>query len=120
MRLTTQQRGREAEQQAEAYLEQHGLRAVTRNYRTLRGELDLVMRDGDSLVFVEVRYRKDTGFGGAAESVHRAKQRHVIAAAQYYLQQHRLTRSACRFDVVLLAPEAGRDRITWIKDAFQV
>lgn len=119
MRLTTQQRGTEAEQQAEAYLEKHGLRPVTRNYRTPRGELDLVMRDGDSLVFVEVRYRKNTGFGGAAESVHRAKQQRVIAAAQHYLQRHRLTQSACRFDVVLLTTEAGHDKITWIKDAFQ-
>lgn len=116
MRHTTRQRGAEAEQQAEAYLEQHGLRVVARNYRTPRGELDLVMRDGETLVFIEVRYRKNAGFGGAAESVHRAKQQRVIAAAQHYLQRHRLTQSACRFDVALL----GRDKIEWIKDAFQV
>lgn len=115
MQLTTRQRGIEAEQQAEAYLDQRGLRAVARNYRTPRGELDLVMQDGETLVFVEVRYRKNTGFGGAAESVHRAKQQRVIAAAQHYLQRRRLMQSACRFDVVLL--EHGK--ISWIKDAFQ-
>ncbi len=115
----TLERGRAAEQEAEAYLEKQGLRAVTRNYRSARGELDLVMRDGDYLVFVEVRYRKSAQFGGAAESVHQRKQRRVIAAAQYYLQQHKVTRAPCRFDVVLLTPEAGHDKITWIKDAFQ-
>ncbi|RJQ47580.1 MAG: YraN family protein [Gammaproteobacteria bacterium] len=115
MQLTTRQRGAEAEQQAEMYLVQRGLRTVARNYRTLRGELDLVMQDGETLVFVEVRYRKNTGFGGAAESVHRAKQQRVIAAAQHYLQRRRLMQSACRFDVMLL----GRDKIDWIKDAFQ-
>jgi putative endonuclease len=115
MRLTTRQRGADAERQAEAYLQQQGLRTVTRNYRTPRGELDLVMQDGETLVFVEVRYRKDGGFGGAAESVHRSKQQRVIAAAQHYLQRLGLTHRACRFDVALL----GCDKIDWIKDAFQ-
>lgn len=108
--------GSEKEQVGCRYLEDRGLRLVERNYRCRHGELDLVMRDGATLVFVEVRFRRSTRFGGAAESVDGYKQQRLTAAAGHYLQRHP-SPLACRFDV--LAIGAG-DHIDWIKDAFIV
>jgi putative endonuclease len=108
--------GSEKEQVACLYLEGRGLRLVARNYRCRHGELDLVMRDDNTLVFVEVRFRHSTRFGGAAESVDAHKQQRLAAAAGHYLQRHP-SLLACRFDV--LAIGAG-DHIDWIKDAFNV
>ncbi len=108
--------GSEKEQLGCRYLEGRGLRLVARNYRCRHGELDLVMRDGDTLVFVEVRFRRSTGFGGAASSVDGHKQQRLALAAGHYLQSHP-SPLACRFDV--LAIGAG-DHINWIKDAFNV
>jgi putative endonuclease len=110
----TQQLGRAAEQQAAAHLGRAGLQLLTRNYRCRGGEIDLVMRDGAALVFVEVRYRSRTGFGTAAESVDARKRRRLIRAAEHYLQAHR-ARGPCRFDVVGI-DAAGR--IEWLRDAF--
>ena len=79
--------GEAAEEAALRWLEQQGLGLVTRNYRCKAGEIDLVMQDGESLVFVEVRYRRHAGFGSAAESVGTAKQRRLRLAAEHYLQR---------------------------------
>ena len=106
--------GRDAEDVALARLRRRGLRLLERNYRTRRGEIDLVMRDGDTIVFVEVRYRGDASHGSAAETVDRRKRAKLIAAAQFYLQQKRW-RHACRFDVVALQGE----RLEWLRDAFR-
>jgi putative endonuclease len=109
-------RGRDAEQQALRHLCSQGLRLLQCNYHSRHGEIDLVMQDGDSLVFVEVRYRGHSRFGSAAESVDRRKQSRLIACAQHYLQTH--PRSAglpCRFDVITLGGNAAVD---WIRDAF--
>ena len=106
--------GRRAEDAALARLRQSGLTLLARNYRARRGEIDLVMRDGDTIVFVEVRYRSGTGYGGAAESVDYRKRAKLIAAAQSYLQQNRW-RHACRFDVVALQGA----RLDWLRDAFR-
>ncbi len=81
------------------YLLQHGLELVDANYSCRFGEIDLVMRDGNSLVFVEVRFRKSSGFGGGAASVDSAKQRRLSRTARHYLQHHRFD-GDCRFDVV--------------------
>lgn len=105
--------GEEAEQRACDHLCQHGLRLLARQYRCRGGELDLVMRDGDYLVFVEVRARRGTAYGGAAASITAGKRRRIILAARHYLACHHLD-APCRFDVVLL-----RDgRIEWLKAAF--
>jgi uncharacterized protein (TIGR00252 family) len=80
------------------------------------GEIDLVMRDGATLVFVEVRYRRSDRFGAPAETVDRRKQQRLTAAANHYLQAHP-TVLPCRFDVVAVS---GGDRIEWIKNAFAV
>jgi putative endonuclease len=112
-RTPAQRAGGDAEDRAATYLASHGLQIVARNYRTRLGEIDLVARDGDILVFVEVRMRSDGGFGGALESITPRKQRRIAAAAGLYLA--RTSRPPpCRFDV--LAVDAGE--IRWLKGAF--
>jgi putative endonuclease len=108
--------GARAEQLAQDYLVRQGLVKCAQNYRCKLGEIDLIMRHADTLVFIEVRLRKNNQFANAAESVTLSKQRKIINTAQYYLQQHQLTDKVnCRFDVVAfdkaLQPE-------WIKNAF--
>ena len=103
--------GARAEALAAEYLERQGLTVLERNFRTRRGEIDLVMRDGAMLVFVEVRLRTSSAYGGAAASITPRKQARLIAAAQVYLA--RLGREPpCRFDAVLLEALAP-DRIAW-------
>ena len=108
-------KGNEAERAAEAYLISRGLRLVERNWRCKGGEIDLVMRDGATLVFVEVRARGGMGFGGAAASITAAKQARVILAARHYLMVNGVD-APCRFDVVLV--QGGR--LEWLKGAFEV
>ncbi len=112
--------GRAAEQEAERYLIEQGLIPRDRNYRCKAGEIDLIMADGNSLVFVEVRLRRHSGFASAAETVDFRKQQKLIRAAQHYLQRTGLTdRVACRFDVVAFDPRRSTGApITWLKDAF--
>jgi len=114
--------GRQAEDRALAYLEHQGLRLVRRHYQVARGpsraagEIDLIMRDRDgTLVFVEVRARTHTGYGGAAASVGPAKKRTLIWTAQHYLRQL-VHWPPCRFDVVAITAEA----LTWLPAAFEV
>lgn len=111
---TTQTLGRDAEQRAEQLLTEGGLRTVARNYRCRGGEIDLVMRDRDCLVFVEVRQRSHSDFGSSLDSVDQRKQQRLLLAARHYLAKHKWT-GPCRFDVV------GFDRgthTTWVRDAF--
>jgi putative endonuclease len=110
----TQAAGRDAERHAETALARLGLRHVARNYRCRAGEIDLIMRDGDCLVFVEVRYRSRNDFGDALASVDRHKQRRLILAAQHYLVRTGWN-GPCRFDVIGLD---RRYRTHWIRDAF--
>ena len=114
------QRGAWAEDAALAHLTGHGLAPVTRNYRCRHGEIDLVLRAGDELVFAEVRYRRRDDFGGGAESVDARKQRRLLASAEHFLQRHRrYAHLACRFDVVGVSGEPGAPRFDWVRDAFQ-
>lgn len=115
--MDSARRGTEAETRAWHYLESRGLRLLQRNYRSRRGEIDLVLQDRDSLVFVEVRYRRESRFGSGAESVDRHKQSKLIACAQHYLQVHpQMARQPCRFDVVAVS---GTDEsVEWIRNAF--
>ncbi len=107
-------RGAQAEALAAQYLEAHGLVILARNFRTRRGEIDLVARDGDTLVFVEVRYRSRSDFGGAAASVTVRKQQRIVAASLAYLARLR-REPPCRFDAILLDRlEPGR--IVWERD----
>lgn len=104
------------ERRAEAYLRQQGLRLLCRNYQCRLGEIDLIMHQGDTLVFVEVRFRRNRRFGGALASVTAAKQGRLRRTASFYLQSRGLNeaRQPCRFD--LIACEGSE--IHWIQNAF--
>lgn len=112
--------GTQAEQLARRYLEDQGLHWLAANFRTRRGEIDLIMRDGDVLVFVEVRSRRPSRFGTAAESITAQKIRRLQAASSAYLQSRRLyNRARCRFDVIAIEAAAGQPpHIEWLKNAF--
>jgi putative endonuclease len=106
--------GARAEQVCAEVLRGHGLRVLERNWRCRHGEIDLIAEEGETLVFVEVRMRSGTGFGGAAESVTEAKRARILAAARLYLT--RRPEAACRFDVFLVGADTAR--VEWIRDAF--
>lgn len=108
--------GAEAERLAAQYLQRHGLTLIESNYRCRSGEIDLIMRDGATLVFVEVRLRKRDDFGGAAASIDGRKQYRLVLTAQHYLGSLAGT-PPCRFDAVLLDGKGG---IEWLKNAFEV
>ncbi len=113
-------RGKLFEDRAARMLRRAGLTLITRNYRCKLGEIDLVCRDGDTLVFVEVRYRSSRGYAGAAASVTAGKQRKLLATAQHYLQKHQLSeQTPCRIDVVAIdaGQRPGEDEIQWLKNA---
>ncbi|MDX1655639.1 MAG: YraN family protein [Candidatus Competibacteraceae bacterium] len=109
------QQGRTGEDLAVRYLQDQGLKMVTRNYRCRCGEVDLIMRDGPALVFVEVRLRRSSRYGTPAETVTARKQTRLIRTAQFYLQTTR-SQDPCRFDVVAIGGNSGD--IQWIQDAF--
>lgn len=112
-------KGDRAEVHARRYLEDRGLAFVEANYRCRPGEIDLIMREQSTLVFVEVRYRRDRRFGGALESIDHRKQRRMRAAAEHYLQRRRAGDSPCRFDVVLITGAVGGrgTDVEWIPNA---
>ncbi len=107
--------GAEAERIAATFLQQQGLILLENNYSCRYGEIDLIMRDGKTLVFVEVRMRSNHQFGGAAASITPAKQQKLKHTAEHYLQQRRVP--ACRFDAILMS-EPKIEAIEWVKNAF--
>jgi putative endonuclease len=110
------ERGRAAEALAAAFLMRRGLTIVERNFRCRFGEIDLIARDGDTVVFVEVRLRRRADFGGAAESITAGKQARLVKAAGFYLANQSRT-PRCRFDAVLVSGPEGE--IEWIRNAFE-
>lgn len=125
---TTLARGHRAETRAAEYLSQEGLELIDRNVRAGRGEIDLIMMDGTTLVFVEVRARKTGAWVSAAESISSSKRQKVIETAERLLaEKPAWRRCSCRFDVVAVHLASGSDstdtnepdEINWIKDAFQ-
>jgi len=113
--MKSQQQGNNAEQQALKYLRKQGLKYLESNFRSRYGEIDLILQDQETLVFVEVRYRKHTFHGGAAASVDRFKQQKLIKTGLAYLQRH-TPEAVCRFDVVAIE-ETGK--LEWIRNAFE-
>ena len=115
----SQSSGRFAEDLALHHLCSDGLRLLERNWSCRSGELDLVMLDGDTVVFVEVRYRRHVAWGGALESVDRRKQHKLIKTAQLFLQKEsRWASRPCRFDVVAISATGNNGAINWIRNAF--
>lgn len=114
-RTPAQRRGQRAEDAALALLQDAGLVLVERNYLARGGEIDLVMREGGIRVFVEVRHRSGSAHGDGLDSVARAKQRRLLAAARQYLAEHpEAAREPLRFDVVA----SGAGGLRWVRDAF--
>ncbi|HUE94473.1 YraN family protein [Pseudomonas sp.] len=119
-RSNPQQSGQAAEALARQFLEQRGLRLLAQNWRCRLGELDLVMLDSDTVVFVEVRYRRYSAWGGAAESVDARKREKLSRAAQHFLQQEsRWAKHPCRFDVIAITADSPAPApLNWIQNAF--
>jgi len=111
--------GAVAEEIAHNFLITRGLSPLDRNYRTYFGEIDLIMKDNKTLVFIEVRYRSYDHFGSAAESITKKKQNRIIQTAQHFIMSHQVT-EAIRFDVVAVVPDTSKKMTcNWIKNVFQ-
>jgi putative endonuclease len=119
MKMNQNNAGLEAEKLAATFLANHGLKLVMQNYHCRFGEIDLVMQDAKTLVFVEVKLRSSSQFGGAAVSITPQKQQKLILSAQHYLQQYvkNQSQTACRFDAILMN-KADLNHIEWIRNAF--
>lgn len=110
--------GKFIEDKARHYLEQQGLKLLTRNFLCKTGEIDLIMQDKNDLVFIEVRYRQSDDYGDGIESITWHKQEKLINAANTYLNKYKISDNVgCRFDVVAVS---AKHPIDWIKDAFQL
>ena len=114
---TARARGETTERVAAEWLQAQGLRLIARNQHAKGGELDLVMRDGDTLVFVEVRHRTDSRHGHPLETVNASKQRRLIQAARFYLLRNGLS-CPCRFDVVGVTGTSPHLEFIWVRAAF--
>lgn len=112
-------KGNDAEAATAKYLAKHGLTIEKRNFHCRRGELDIVARDQDSIVFVEVRARQNNALVDPIESVGYSKQRRLISAASYYIHRFGLHERPCRFDVIGVTLEQdGTYQFNWIRNAF--
>ncbi|HQY50221.1 MAG TPA: YraN family protein [Thermomonas sp.] len=118
--LDRRARGDAVETAALHHLQAHGLQLLARNAQSRGGELDLVMRDAGSVVFVEVRYRASREFGGGAVSVDAGKRRKLVHAAQVWLLRHPQHANApCRFDVIAASGDPAAPQLDWLRDAFR-
>lgn len=106
--------GKRYEEQAKKYLEQQGYKILICNYRCKKGEIDLIAKDQDCIVFCEVKYRTTENFGNPLAAVNKKKQQVISTCALYYLQEQGLKDISCRFDVVGIL----KDEIVLVKDAF--
>ena len=117
----TRRRGAAMEDAARTQLLRAGLVEVAANANYRVGELDLVMLDGDTLVFVEVRYRRSGEYGGGAASIDRGKRRKLVRAAEVFLLRNpRFADAPCRFDVVEASGDPEAPELNWMRDAFRV
>jgi len=117
--MDTRTRGSHWERFAESFLNRQGLRTLERNFQDRLGEIDLVLLDGQALVFAEVRSRARSSHGSGADSVTWTKRRRSVRAAERYLQRNvRHRERACRFDVISIGLEGGEPAVRWIRSAF--
>jgi len=113
--------GNKGEQQALEFLVGEGLELICQNFYSRFGEIDLIMLEqtDNYLVFIEVRHRKNMGYGTARESINQAKQQKLRKTAEYFLLKNKKYRhQPARFDVILSTPTGGKDSIEWLKNAF--
>ncbi|KAA0446041.1 MAG: YraN family protein [Candidatus Thioglobus sp.] len=114
--------GNQAEKLAQKYLTKNGLKFIEANYLTKMGEIDIIMLDksSKSLVFVEVRYRQNSSFGSAVDTVNSNKQAKIILAAKHFLLEYpKYDNFICRFDIIGLESDLKCPKINWIKGAFE-
>jgi len=117
---TSSQRGRWAESLALRHLQDEGLTLLAQNYHAKCGEIDLIMQDGDTIVFFEVRFRANNLYLHALETIDVRKCSRIIKTSLHYLQKHRdASKKTCRFDVMIIHGPAENPGIRWIKNAFQ-
>ena len=119
-KTTTRDIGQITENIAEQYLRQQGLVFIDKNVHCRQGEIDLIMRDNDTLVFVEVKYRKNNHFGGAIYAISYQKQKKIKHSVAFYLHKSGLNEynTPCRCDVVTLEGNINQPQINWLKNAF--
>ncbi len=116
-----QRLGKSGEETVAKYLETKGYKILTTNYRCKRGEVDIIARDGQVLVFIEVKTRSGLGYGSPAAAVDKRKQQQISRAAQYYLAEQNLFDSPARFDVVsVLCDDTKQQQIDHINNAFDL
>lgn len=114
-RKNTKASGDEAEEQACKHLKKNKVSILARNFRNRSGEIDIIGLEKDTILFVEVKYRKSDSHGEPFESVTPQKQQKIVRTAQYFLQKNpRLSQNDCRFDVISI----HNNQLTWLKDAF--
>lgn len=118
MTIDRQAIGKAGEDAVGRYLLENGLKILERNYRAGKGEIDLIARDGDTIVFVEVKTRSGTSYGTAAEAVGYKKQQMVIQTARRFIAQRKLYDTAARFDVAEVYADGGDYSVNYISDAF--
>lgn len=113
--------GKKYETLAEHYLRSQGLRSIERNFNCPQGEIDLIMLDKDTLVFIEVKYRRSASYGSNVEQVNHHKKKKLRNAALAFISQNsRYTQSPCRFDILGISPGTnGTDDINWIRNALE-
>lgn len=118
--FTTKEKGDITESYAANHLIKQGLKFIEANFRSKCGEIDLVMKEDDTWVFVEVKYRKKATYGGAISTISASKQQKLTRCAAFYLQQAQLNEynTPCRFDVIALQGDIKEPQLTWLKNAF--
>ncbi|ARU58704.1 endonuclease [Oleiphilus messinensis] len=113
-------KGREYEDLACNYLKRQGLKLIARNFQRKSGEIDLIMRQDKTLVFVEVRFRRNSRFGTPLETITRSKMQKLINTAWQYLQLTNATNQAFRFDAIAIQNSAAQTpEITWIRNCIE-
>jgi putative endonuclease len=131
MERTSHSRGQHAENACCKYLQQQGLKLLAKNYRSYKGEIDIIMQDKDTLVFIEVRFRKNDHYGGGLESITPKKKKRILATAEQYLQRETILENG-RIDVVAMSQkpqdatslhrssDLSKEEYVfeWVKDAF--
>ncbi|MFK5893694.1 MAG: YraN family protein [Pseudomonadota bacterium] len=119
MPLSKKQLGKAGEEQACQFLQSQGLKLIDKNFYSRFGEIDLIMLDNNYLVFIEVRSRKNMGFGSSLESITLVKQNKLRKTADFFfLKNVHYNKMPARFDVVLIPPTSINDQINWLQNAF--
>jgi putative endonuclease len=117
---TTKQSGKEAEDIAAEYLSKRTLKLISRNFHCRFGEIDLIALDKETLVFIEVRYRKNEHYLATIETIDKHKCKKIVITSEYYLNKHKKYQSHfCRYDVIAITGALDEPVIEWIKNAFQ-